>query len=111
MSKPKPPPKEQAESSFLLLRIRRFKQPLVLKRPPAIFVSSNEEVPPKGPTIASLSAKNKTMCEDIRKVNAHLAESLVKIKYFSEDINELHHGLGQKITRVARAARVADVLD
>ena len=72
---------------------------------------SKPKPPPKGPTIASLSAKNKTMCEDIRKVNAHLAESLVKIKYFSEDINELHHGLGQKITRVARAARVADVLD
>ena len=100
MSKPKPPPKEQAESSFLLLRIRRFKQPLVLKRPPAIFVSSNEEVPPKGPTIALL-----------RKVNACLIESLVKTKDLSDNLNELRRGLGKNLARVARAAGVADALD
>ena len=78
---------------------------------PAFFESSDEEAPPKGPTISSLSTKNKTMREDIRSLNAHLAESLVKIKDISDDINELHRGLGQKIARLARVAGVADVLN
>ena len=61
-----------------------FKKPPVLRPPPAIFESSTKEAPSKGPTITSLSAKNKTMCEDIRKVNARLTESLVKIKDLSD---------------------------
>ena len=93
-AKPKPPPKEQVESSSQPFRVWMFKKPLVLRLPPTIFESSDEEAPRKGPTIASLSAKNKTMHEDIRKVNANLAKSLVKIKDLSDKINVLHQGLG-----------------
>ena len=72
----------------------------LLRRPPDIIESSNEEAPPKGPTIALL-----------RKVNACLIESLVKTKDLSDNLNELRRGLGKNLARVARAAGVADALD
>ena len=51
------------------------------------------------------------MRKDIRKVNDHLTENLVKIKDLSDEINQLHRDLGEKIARVARAAGVADALE
>lgn len=77
--KPAPKAKETVESSSQFLRIRRFREPPVIKRPPGIFESSDEEtiVKPRVPPIALLSAKVKTLCEDIRNLNGCLAESLI----------------------------------
>ena len=62
MSKLTPKEKEQVESSSQPLRIKRVTKSTSIRRPPAPFESDEEdEAPPKGPTITSLSAKNKTM--------------------------------------------------
>ena len=61
--------------------------------------------------ITSLSTSNRSMRENIRRANDHLAESLLKIKDLSDDINELRRCFNKKIARVARAARVVDALD
>jgi len=95
MSKLTPKEKEQVESSSQPLRIKRVRKPTSIRRPPAPFESDEEEeAPPKGPTIASLSTKNKTMHKDIRSLNARLAKSLIKIRDLEDHINTLRHDLG-----------------
>ena len=49
--------------------------------------------------------------KSIRKSNDRLTESLMKIKDLGDEINELCHGFGEKVARVAKAAGVAHALD
>ena len=93
MSKLTPKEKEQVESSSQPLRIKRVTTPTTVRCPPALFESDEEEAPPKGPTIASLSAANKTLGEEVRSVNARLAEGLIKIRDLEDDINNLRCGI------------------
>lgn len=112
MSKPKPPPKEQTETSSQMLRIKQFK-----KLPPIRWLarqretSDEEDMPPKGPTISSLSSENLILREHIRGLNDSLAENLIKIRALVDDMNSLCFKMDQKIAKLARAAGVADVLD
>jgi hypothetical protein len=103
--------KESAEYSSAPLRFKRMVKPPIRGQPTGFFCDSDDEQPPKGPTIASLSASNKSMCKSIRKANDRLTESLLKIKYLSDEINELCWGFAKKIARVARAVGVADALN
>ena len=91
MRKPAPKGKVLADFSSYALRIRRIRKPPIIKGPPRIFESSDEEmvVKPKGPTIASLSAKVITMREEIRKLNGRLAKSLIKTRNLEDDIHDL----------------------
>lgn len=87
-------------------------KPPIIKGPPRIFKSSDEEeAPPRGPTVASLSTKIVTLHQDVRKLRDNLAESRVKVRDLEHDIKTLHFGLGRKIARVARAAGVAGALN
>jgi hypothetical protein len=86
-------------------------KPPIRGQPAGFFSDSDDEQPPKGPTLASLSTSNKSLRESIRKANDRLVESLMKIKDLVDKINELCHGFGEKVARVAKAAGVAHVLD
>ena len=61
--------------------------------------------------LASLSTSTKSLCASIRKADDRLTESLVKIKDLGDEINELRHGFGEKVARVAKAVGVAHALD
>lgn len=112
MSKPKPPPKEQAESSSQSLKIKWFRKLPPIRRPAGQFESSDEEdAPPRVPSITSISSENVTLRKHIRGLNNRLADNLIKIKDLEDDINNLHFKLDQKIAKLARAAGVADVLN
>ena len=76
------------------------------------FSSDGEdEQPSKVPTLASFSATNKSLRESVRKANDHLDKCLLKIKDLGDEINELRRGFGEKIARVAKAARVEHALN
>jgi hypothetical protein len=74
VSKPTPSGKE-SESLGTPLRFKRMVKPPIRGQPAIFFSDSEDEQPPKGPTLASLSASNKSLHESIRKANDHLAES------------------------------------
>ena len=86
-------------------------KPQIRGQPARFFSDSDSEQPPKGPTLASLSASNRSLRESVKKANDRLAESLVKIKDLSDEINELHRGFGEKVARVAKAAGVEHALN
>ena len=85
--------------------------PPIRRHPTGFFSDSEDEQPTKGNTIASLSASNKSLCESVRKANDRLTESLLKIKDLGDEINELCHGFGEKVARVAKAAGVEHALN
>ena len=60
MSKTAPSGKE-TESSGAPLRIKRFRKLPPIRRPVGQYESSDEDTPSKGPSIASLSAKNDSL--------------------------------------------------
>jgi len=65
VSKPAPTRKE-SESSGVPLRIKRFRKLPPMKRPAGQYESSDEEdAPSKGPSIASLSAENDSLCNTL----------------------------------------------
>ena len=103
--------KESVESSGAPLRFKRMVKPLIRGQPTRFFSDSDDEQPRKGPTLASLNASNRSLRESIRKANDRLAESLLKIKDFGDESNELRGGFGEKVSSVAKAAGVAHVLD
>ena len=112
MSKPKLPPKEQAESSSQSLKIKRFWKVRPIRHPAGQFESSDEEdAPPRVPSITSISSEKVTLLKHIRGLNNRLADNLIKIRDLEDDINNLHFKLDQKIAKLARAAGVADVLN
>jgi hypothetical protein len=47
----------------------------------------------------------------IRKANDPIAESVLKIKELSDEINELRRGFREKATRVAKAAGIENALN
>jgi len=72
-------------------------KPLIRGQLAGFFSDSEDEQPPKGPALASLSASNKSLHESVRKANDRLAKSLMKIKDLADEINELCHGFGEKL--------------
>jgi hypothetical protein len=72
-------------------------KPPIRGQPTGFFSDSNDEQLPKGTTLASLSASNKSLHESIRKANDRLVESLLKIKDLGDEINELRRGFGEKL--------------
>jgi hypothetical protein len=76
------------------------------------FLSESEdEQPSKGPILASLSASNRSLRASIKKANDHIAESIMKIKELGDEMNELRHSFGEKVSRVAKAAGVEHALN
>ena len=65
---------------------------------------------PKEPTIASLSTAIKSLRLENRKLNNRLSESLLKTKNFEDDVNDIHHGVGMKINRLAKAVGKEDAI-
>jgi hypothetical protein len=59
--------KGSAESSGAPLRFKRMVKPPIRGQPAIFFSDSDDERLPKGPTLASLSASNKSLHESIRK--------------------------------------------
>jgi hypothetical protein len=59
--------KGSAESSGAPLRFKRMVKPPIRGQPARFFSDSDDERLPKGPTLASLSASNKSLHESIRK--------------------------------------------
>jgi len=112
MSKPKPPPKEQTETSSQPLRIKMIRKLPPIKRHSRQHESSDEEeTPPKGPTISSLSSKNLILRNQIWGLNNRLAKNLIKICDLVDDIKSLCFRMDQKLAKLVRAAGVADALD
>ena len=111
MRKLVPSGKESIESSDAPLRFKRMVKPPIRGQPTGFFSDSDDEQPPKGPTLASLSTSNKSLRESIRKANDRLTESLMKIKDLGDEINELRRGFGEKVARVAKAAGVEHALN
>ena len=109
-SKPAPSGKGP-ESSGAPFRFKRMVKLQIRGQPVGFFSDGEDEQPSKGPTLASLSASNKSLCESIRKANDRLAKSLLKIKDLSDEINELRRGFGEKVSRVAKAAGVEHALN
>lgn len=104
--KPKLTPKEKP------LRIRRVRKPTTVRQPPAQFESGDEEEEkPKEPTIASLSATIITLRLEIRSLNNRLSESILKTRNLEDDINNIRHGVGKKINRLAKAVGKEDAVD
>jgi len=66
---------------------------------------------PKEPTIASLSTAIKSLRLENRKLNNRLSESLLKTKNFEDDVNDIHHGVGMKINRLAMAIGKEDAVN
>ena len=110
VSKPAPSGKE-LESSGAPLRFKRMVKPQIRGHPTGFFSDNDSEQPPKGPMLASLSASNRSLCKSVKKANDRLTESLLKIKDLSDEINELCHGFGEKVARVAKAAGVEHALN
>ena len=93
------------------LRFKRMVKPLIRGQLAGFFSDSEDEQPPKGPALASLSASNKSLHESVRKANDRLAKSLMKIKDLGDEINELRRGFGEKVARVAKATGVEHALN
>ena len=102
---------ETVESSGAPLRFKRMVKPPIRGQPVGFFSDSDGEHPPKDPTLASLSASNRSLRESIRKANDRLTESLLKIKDLGDEINELRRGFGEKVARVAKATGVEHALN
>jgi hypothetical protein len=106
------PSDKGSESSGAPLRIKRLSKLPPIKRPARLYESSDEEdAPSKGPSIASLSAKNNNLRELLWSLNENLATQLIKIRDLVDDINSLRFKLYQKLAKVAKAAGVVDALD
>ena len=104
--------KESTKSSGMPLRIKRFRKLPPIKQPAGQYESSDEEdTPPKGPSISSLSIENATLRDLLWGLNDYLAKNLVKIRDVVDDIISLRFKLDQKLAKVARAVGVADAPD
>ena len=86
-------------------------RPPIRGQPAGFFSDCEDERPPKGPTLALVSASNKSLRESIEKANDRLAESLLKIKDIGDESNELRRGFGEKLARVAKASGVKHALN
>ena len=73
--------------------------------------SDEEEAPPKGPSISSLSTENATLRDLLWGLNDSLAKNLIQIRDLVNDITSLRFKLDQKLAKVARAVGVADAPD
>jgi hypothetical protein len=69
------PSGKETESSGAPLRFKRMVKPPISGQSARFFSDSEDEQPPKGPMLTSLSASNKSQCESMRKANDRLAES------------------------------------
>jgi hypothetical protein len=87
---------KESESLGTPLRFKRMVKPPIRGQPAGFFSDSEDEQPPKGPTLTSLSASNKSLRESIRKANDRLTD-LMKIKDLGDEINELRRGFGEKL--------------
>ena len=105
------PSRRESESSGAPLRFKRMVKPQIRGQPAGFFSDNDSEQPPKGPTLASLSASNRSLRESVKKANDHLAESQIKIKDLGDEINELRRGFGEKVARVAKAVGVEHALN
>jgi len=86
-------------------------KPQIRGQPTRFFSDSDGEKPPKGPTLASLSASNGSLHESVKKANDRLTESLMKIKDLGDEFNELRHGFREKVARVGKAVVVEHALN
>jgi hypothetical protein len=100
-----------SESSGTPLRIKRVQKPQIRVQPAGFFRDSEDEKPPKGPTLASLSASNRSLHMSVRKANDHISKSVLKIKELSDEVNELRRGFREKVARVAKAVGVEHALN
>ena len=84
------PSGKESKSSGAHLRIKRFRKLSPIKRPIGQYESSDEEdAPSKGPSIASLSAKNDSLWDLLWGINNNLATNLHKIRDLVDDISNL----------------------
>lgn len=110
--KPAPKEKEPTKETSQPLRIWRFRKPPVIRNPPGIFESSDEEkTPSRASAKVSISTLVRTMCETVKMLRGELADNDVKIHNLEHELNTLQFGLGHRIAKVARAAGVASVLE
>jgi hypothetical protein len=86
-------------------------KPQIRGQPTEFLSESEDEQPSKGPILASLSASNRSLRASIKKANDRIAESIMKIKELGDEMNELRHGFGEKVARVAKAAGVEHALN
>ena len=104
--------KESTKSSGTPLRINWFKKLPPIKQPIGQYQSSDEEdTPPKGPSLSSLSVENATLWDLLWGLNDCLAKNLIKIRDVVNDIISLCFKLDHKLAKVARVAGVADAPD
>ena len=108
-NKPVPLEKEP-ESMGAPLRIKRVRK-MIRGQPAGFFSDSEDEKPPKGPTIASLSTSNRSTRANVERAHNRIAETNLSIKGLRDVLDEIRRGFSQQLHRIARAVGVAHVLN
>lgn len=83
---------------------------MIRGQPKGFFSDSEDEKPPKGPTVASLHASLKSSHRNILKAHGRIAEAHLKIKGLKDELDEMRRGYGEQLRRIAIAAGVEHVL-
>ena len=74
------------------------------------FSDSEEEKPPKGPTIASLSASNRSTRVSVEKAHTWIAKANLSTKGLRDELDEMRRGYGEQLHRIAKVAWVQHFL-
>ena len=99
-----------APSAETLGAKRKFIRTVIRGQPKGFFSDSEDEQPPKGPTIASLRASNRSTHASVERAHDRIAKAHLSVKGLKDELDEMRRGYGDQLHRIAKAAGVEHVL-
>ena len=89
---------------------RKFVRTVIRGQPKGFFSNSEDEQLRKGLTIASLRASNRSTHASVERVHDRIAKAHLSVKGLKDELDEMRHGYGDQLHRIAKEAGVEHVL-
>jgi len=99
-----------APSADTLGAKHKFVRTVIRGQPKGFFSDSEDEQPPKGPTIASLRASTRRTHASVERAHDCIAKAHFSFKGLKDELDEMRRGYGDQLHRITKAAWVEHVL-
>jgi len=99
-----------APSAETLGAKHKFVSTVIRGQPKGFFRDSEDEQLPKGPTITSLHASNRSTHASVERVHDRIAKAHLSGKGLKDELDEMRHSYSNQLHRIAKAAGVEHVL-
>ena len=89
---------------------RKFVRTVIRGQPKGFFSDSQDEQLPKGPTIASLRASNRSTHASVERAHDRITKAHLSVKGLKDELDEMRRGYVDQLHRIAKEAGVEHVL-